>query len=162
MTIDTPLGAMVMVSSNAALLMLEFADSTARVERALRRRLGDAPLAAGDPLGVRAALGAYFAGDLHVIDRLPVDAGGTPFQRRVWSALRAIPVGTTTSYGRLAAALGQPTATRAVGLANGANPIAIVVPCHRVVGADGRLTGYGGGVERKRRLLAHEGVITDA
>ena len=158
MTIDTPLGAMIMVGSAAALHVLEFTDAATRVERALRRRFGDATFITGDPLGVRTVLAAYFAGDLQAIDRLPVDAGGTPFQRRVWSALRAIPVGTTTTYGRLAATLGRPAATRAVGLANGANPIAIVVPCHRVIGADGGLTGYGGGVARKRQLLAHEGV----
>ena len=81
-----------------------------------------------------------------------------PFQREVWAALRAIPVGATTSYGRLAAAIGRPKAVRAVGLANGSNPIGIVVPCHRVIGADASLTGYGGGLERKRWLLEHEGV----
>jgi methylated-DNA-[protein]-cysteine S-methyltransferase len=85
-----------------------------------------------------------------------VRTGGTDFQRRVWAALRHIPAGTTTTYGGLARVIGQPSASRAVGLANGANPIAIVVPCHRVIGADGTLTGYGGGIERKRFLLAHE------
>ena len=81
---------------------------------------------------------------------------GTPFQRRVWAALRDIPYGETVSYGELAAALGRPTASRAVGLANGKNPISIIVPCHRVVGADGSMTGYGGGLERKRWLLSFE------
>jgi len=87
---------------------------------------------------------------------VPVRAGGTPFQRVVWAALREIPPGRTTSYGQLAARLGRPGASRAVGLANGANPVAIAVPCHRVIGADGTLTGYGGGIERKRWLLEHE------
>ena len=105
---------------------------------------------------VSAALEAFFAGRLQAIDAVAVHTGGTAFQRRVWAALRAIPAGTTTTYGRLAAALGQPTASRAVGLANGANPVVIVVPCHRVIGADGTLTGYGGGIERKRWLLDHE------
>jgi methylated-DNA-[protein]-cysteine S-methyltransferase len=100
---------------------------------------------------------AYFAGDLSAIERLAVVTGGTDFQREVWAALRRIPAGRTLSYGALATQLGRPKAVRAVGLANGANPIGIVVPCHRVIGADGSLTGYGGGLERKRWLLAHEG-----
>lgn len=109
-----------------------------------------------DPAGCTTALRAYFQGDLDAIDGLPVAPAGTPFQREVWNALRAIPCGTTTSYGALASQLGRPQASRAVGLANGANPVAIVIPCHRVVGANGSLTGYGGGLERKRWLLAHE------
>jgi methylated-DNA-[protein]-cysteine S-methyltransferase len=108
------------------------------------------------PAEIVQALGAYFEGQLDALDRLPVAAGGTPFQRLVWSALRTIPAGTTTSYGRLAASIGRPGASRAVGLANGANPIGIVVPCHRVIGAAGQLTGYGGGLDRKRWLLEHE------
>jgi methylated-DNA-[protein]-cysteine S-methyltransferase len=93
---------------------------------------------------------------VRAIDAVDVRTGGTDFQRRVWAALRRIPAGTTTSYGRLAAAIGSPSACRAVGLANGANPIGIVVPCHRVIGADKTLTGYGGGIDRKRWLLDHE------
>ena len=104
----------------------------------------------------RALSAAYFKGDLTAIDGLKVANGGTDFQRAVWKALRAIPAGGTITYGALAARLGRPKAARAVGLANGANPIAIVVPCHRVVGADGSLTGYGGGMARKQWLLAHE------
>jgi methylated-DNA-[protein]-cysteine S-methyltransferase len=100
-------------------------------------------------------LAAYFAGELTEFD-LPLAARGTDFQSRVWAALRTIPYGRTTSYGELAAQLGNPGASRAVGLANGRNPIAIIVPCHRVIGADGRLTGYGGGLDRKRWLLDHE------
>jgi methylated-DNA-[protein]-cysteine S-methyltransferase len=95
---------------------------------------------------------------LTAIDSLPVKTGGTVFQRSVWAALRTIPTGKTTTYGRLAAGLSRPKAVRAVGMANGANPISIVVPCHRVIGADATLTGYGGGLERKRWLLQHEGV----
>ena len=102
------------------------------------------------------ALAAYFDGDLHAIDSLRVATGGTAFQRTVWRALRDIPTGHTISYGELARRLGKPAAVRAVGLANGANPIGVVVPCHRVIGADGALTGYGGGLERKRWLLNHE------
>jgi methylated-DNA-[protein]-cysteine S-methyltransferase len=98
----------------------------------------------------------YFAGDLAAIDELPVRTAGTPFQRDVWRALRAIPHGTTVSYAKLAEQVGRPNAVRAVGLANGSNPIGVVVPCHRVVGSNGSLTGYGGGIERKRWLLQHE------
>jgi methylated-DNA-[protein]-cysteine S-methyltransferase len=100
-------------------------------------------------------LQAYFAGRLTTFD-LPLTLAGTPFQRRVWSALRGIPYGTTVSYGKLADWIGQPTAARAVGLANGRNPIGIIVPCHRVVGSAGSLTGYGGGLDRKRYLLGLE------
>ncbi|MHB1862698.1 MAG: methylated-DNA--[protein]-cysteine S-methyltransferase [Gemmatimonadaceae bacterium] len=103
----------------------------------------------------RDQLNAYFDGTLTRFD-LPLAAEGTPFQRQVWDALRRIPFGSTMSYGALARALGRPTATRAVGAANGRNPISIVVPCHRVIGADGSLTGFGGGMERKRWLLEHE------
>ncbi|WP_327290732.1 methylated-DNA--[protein]-cysteine S-methyltransferase [Streptomyces sp. NBC_01198] len=100
-------------------------------------------------------LTAYFAGEATDFD-IDLSTTGTPFQRRVWAGLRDIPYGETVSYGELAAALGQPTASRAVGLANGRNPISIIVPCHRVVGADGSMTGYGGGLERKRWLLSFE------
>jgi methylated-DNA-[protein]-cysteine S-methyltransferase len=100
-------------------------------------------------------LRAYFAGELKQFD-LALETGGTPFQQRVWQALQSIPYGKTTTYGELASELGNPRAMRAVGLANGRNPISIIIPCHRVIGADGSLTGYGGGLSRKRWLLAHE------
>jgi methylated-DNA-[protein]-cysteine S-methyltransferase len=103
-------------------------------------------------------MAAYFGGDLAAIDALPVATGGTEFQRAVWDELRRIPCGGSISYSELARRIGRPAAIRAVGLANGANPIGIVVPCHRVIGANGTLTGYGGGIERKRWLLAHERV----
>ncbi len=102
------------------------------------------------------AMRDYFDGDVHVLDRLPVATAGTPFQKTVWKALRKIPAGETWSYGQLAKHIGDPTASRAVGLANGSNPIGIVVPCHRVIGANGTLTGYGGGLPRKKWLLEHE------
>jgi methylated-DNA-[protein]-cysteine S-methyltransferase len=108
------------------------------------------------PAAIRNAIDDYFAGDLDAIDAIAVRLHGTQFQRQVWTALRDIPVGTTISYKELATRIGRPTATRAVGLANGSNPVAIVVPCHRVIGANGTLTGYGGGLDRKRWLLAHE------
>ncbi|WP_416666490.1 methylated-DNA--[protein]-cysteine S-methyltransferase [Egbenema bharatensis] len=103
-------------------------------------------------------LSAYFAGTLTEFD-LPLQLQGTPFQQRVWAALQTIPYGSTLSYGELAQKIGQPKASRAVGLANGRNPVSIIVPCHRVIGANGKLTGYGGGVERKQWLLNHERVI---
>jgi methylated-DNA-[protein]-cysteine S-methyltransferase len=109
-----------------------------------------------NPHGLAEAISNYFAGDLGAIDALPVETGGTPFQQEVWRALRAIPCGSTTSYGELARSIGRPAAVRAVGLANGANPVAVVVPCHRVIGSNGSLTGYGGGIERKAWLLDHE------
>jgi methylated-DNA-[protein]-cysteine S-methyltransferase len=114
-----------------------------------------------DPAGAASALDRYFGGDLRALDALAVDTGGTPFQQRVWIALRAIPVGTAVSYSALARTIGMPRAVRAVAAANGANPVAIVIPCHRVIGADGSLTGYGGGLARKRWLLAHEGAPLD-
>ncbi len=106
---------------------------------------------------VTAQLDAYFAGELRDFE-LPVHGAGTPFQQKVWAALRTIPHGATISYAELAQRIGQPTASRAVGLANGRNPVSIIVPCHRVIGASGALTGYSGGIERKRWLLRHEGV----
>lgn len=120
-------------------------------------RHGPAADALGDRVddglpAAREQLAAYFAGELTAFD-LDLHVHGTPFQQRVWAALREIPYGATVTYGELAATIGQPTAVRAVGLANGRNPVSIVVPCHRVVGASGSLTGYGGGVERKRALL---------
>jgi methylated-DNA-[protein]-cysteine S-methyltransferase len=110
------------------------------------------------PRAVLAPLEAYFAGDLGALRAIPVATAGTAFQRAVWSALREIPPGTTLGYGALARRIGRPSAIRAVGAANGANPVSVVVPCHRLVGAGGALTGYGGGLARKRWLLAHEGV----
>ncbi len=157
---ETPVGEFVLVADEAGRLRAAgFAEAHARMERHLgvfadarRFRLE----AARNPGGLRDAMRAYFAGDLAVLDALPAEGVGTPFQQKVWRALRDIPCGETRSYGELARAIGQPAAVRAVGLANGANPVSIVVPCHRVIGADGTLTGYAGGLERKRWLLAHE------
>ena len=110
-----------------------------------------------NPLGITQKLAAYLEGDYQVIDDIPVNPGGTSFQQKVWEELRMIPQGQTWTYGELATALGKPTASRAVGMANSKNPIVIVIPCHRVIGASNTLTGYSGGVERKRWLLEHEG-----
>lgn len=135
---------------------LDFAGYEPRMLRLLKTHYGETTLAPGlAPASARHALDAYFNGDLTAIDEVPV---ATPFQRTVWAALRRIPPGTTTNYGVIAASIGRPSATRAVGLANGSNPIAIIVPCHRVIGADASLTGYADGPQRKRWLLEHEGL----
>ena len=157
--VPSPLGTLMVVCDEAGVLRaVDFHDDEARLRRVLDRHCEKGHvLAVGHvAAGVTDALAAFFAGQVHAIDALPVRTSGTEFQRRVWAALRRIPAGTTTSYGQLAAAIGNPGASRAVGLANGSNPIAIVVPCHRVIGADKTLTGYGGGIERKRWLLEHE------
>ncbi len=156
--IDSPIGPLHLVSDGRALCALEAGPPEARLLPLLRARFGEgvALRAAPDPLGLARRARAWLAGDLRAFDGVPVDGGGTPFQRKVWAALRLIPPGETTTYGALAAALGAPGAARAVGAACGRNPIAIAVPCHRVVGAGGGLTGYAGGLERKRWLLEHE------
>ena len=157
--IDSPIGAMLVVhDAQARLRALEFADCEPRLLELLRHHYGHCSLhdRPAPPIICR-ALADYFAGDIGAIDRIEVATAGTPFQRAVWAALRTIRAGTTASYGALARRLGRPRAVRAVGAANGANPISIVVPCHRVIGADASLTGYGGGLERKRWLLTHEG-----
>jgi methylated-DNA-[protein]-cysteine S-methyltransferase len=136
-----------------------FGESDAIILRQLRKDYGPHGFVltpARNPHGLTDAVARYFAGELRIIDDLPVATAGTPFQREVWQALRNIPCGATTSYGKLAATIGRPSAVRAVGLANGSNPIAVIVPCHRVIGSNGTLTGYGGGIERKRWLLNHE------
>jgi methylated-DNA-[protein]-cysteine S-methyltransferase len=151
----TPIGTIVLAVREARLCALGF--DRPYVERSLRSRFpADEIGATGEADRFVTMLGAYFDGDLAALDTVAIDLRGTAFQKRVWSALRKIPCGRTASYGDVAAAIGSPSAVRAVGAANGANPIAIVVPCHRVVGAYGNLTGYGGGIERKRWLLAHE------
>jgi O-6-methylguanine DNA methyltransferase len=158
--IPSPLGPLFAATDEQRrLCALEFADLEGRMTSLLSRQnqIGSYSLAKGTaPEEIVRALAAYFAGRLDAIDCLTVSTGGTDFQRLVWSALRRIPYGTTVSYGELAATIGRPAASRAVGLANGSNPIGIVVPCHRVIGSNGQLTGYGGGLERKRWLLDHE------
>ena len=155
---SSPVGALLLYARGGALCALAFADGRHEILPWLEKRFGRVDVRiADDPAGAASALDRYFAGDLRALDALTVDTGGTPFQQRVWTALRAIPVGTAVSYSALAQAIGAPNAVRAVAAANGANPVAIVIPCHRVIGADGSLTGYGGGLARKRWLLAHEG-----
>jgi len=145
---------------------LDFHDFEPRMRRLLRLHYGAEGYGftledRAAPVRIRRAISDYFLGDHRAIDSIPVATGGTSFQREVWAALRTIPTGTTLSYGALARQLGRPKSVRAVGLANGANPVAIVVPCHRVIGTDGSLTGYGGGISRKRWLLTHEGIALE-
>ena len=162
--LQTPIGtALLVTDADGALRALDWEDFESRMRELLRLQYGAPELqTAPAPDPIRAALEGYFAGDLDVLKTIKWRVAGTPFQRKVWTALRTIPAGTTTSYGALAAQLDMPKAVRAVGLANGSNPISIVVPCHRVIGANGSLTGYGGGLERKRWLLQHEGVVLKA
>jgi methylated-DNA-[protein]-cysteine S-methyltransferase len=160
--IETPIGEMViLVDRDGYLRALDWTDHEARMRRLLRVHYGDrielVETVWRVAHRVSHAIRRYFAGDLAAIDTVPVRTAGTTFQRHVWRALRTVPCRTTVSYTQLATRIGRPDAVRAVGSANGANPIGVVVPCHRVIGADGSLSGYGGGIERKAWLLAHEG-----
>ncbi|PYV87336.1 MAG: cysteine methyltransferase [Acidobacteria bacterium] len=158
-SIESRIGIILIVSDGENLCALDFEDCEDRMRALLRRRYGNFSLCrANDPQGLSSRIRAYFEGDHGVLDKILVSTGGTAFQRQVWNALRAIPAGSTISYGTLAERIGKPNAGRAVGLANSLNPVAIVVPCHRVIGARATLTGYAGGLQRKRWLLAHEGV----
>jgi len=157
---DTPTGRMVLITDPQGLVhALDWEDHHERSQRLLGRYYRNVTLAlreASQESAAKRAVLAYFDGRLDAIDRLQVATSGSDFQNQVWRALRQIPSGKTLSYGALAKEIGRPRAVRAVGLANGSNPIAIIVPCHRVIGADASLTGYGGGLPRKRWLLQHE------
>ncbi len=158
--IPSPVGEICVIARGDAIVTLDFSDCEERMQASLARRFGACSLTpARDPGGIRGRLAAYFGGAIDALDRVEVATGGTPFQETVWRALRHIRPGETSSYGDLAARLGRPGAARAVGLANGANPVALAIPCHRVIGADGTLTGYAGGLGRKRWLLEHEGAL---
>jgi methylated-DNA-[protein]-cysteine S-methyltransferase len=154
---------LLVTDEEGAVRALDFADHESRMRRLLRDHYGEYELnRRAAPKSVVRALDKYFDGEFTALDGVRTATGGTPFQRAVWRALRKIAPGNTKNYGEIAAELGNPKASRAVGAANGANPIAIVVPCHRVIGADGSLSGYGGGVPRKRWLLEHERADTRA
>jgi methylated-DNA-[protein]-cysteine S-methyltransferase len=157
--LPTPIGEALIVTDDAGYLRaFDWADREASMARLLRLHYGSlVPAAGAAPRTVKRLLRRYFDGEIECLGTIEWRTAGTRFQRRVWTALTTIAPGETLSYGALAAKLGCPKAVRAVGLANGANPISVVVPCHRVIGADGSLTGYGGGLERKRWLLSHEG-----
>jgi methylated-DNA-[protein]-cysteine S-methyltransferase len=158
--LKTPIGMALLVSDAEGMLRaLDWEDHEPRMRELLQRQYGPVQLkAARAAAATRAALAGYFEGDLDRLQTIKWRVAGTPFQRKVWNALPEIPAGTTMSYGVLAAKLGAPNAMRAVGHANGANPLSVVVPCHRLIGASGSLVKYGGGLERKRWLLKHEGV----
>jgi methylated-DNA-[protein]-cysteine S-methyltransferase len=165
-SLSTPIGQLIYIcdsegicDSQGALRMVDWSDHEARALRLLDIHYGKGGYTLTErhnPFDLTTRLAAYFAGDIHAIDDIPTATAGTAFQREVWRALRAIPAAETISYGQLAERIGRPRAVRAVGLANGANPVGVVVPCHRVIGANGSLTGYGGGLHRKEWLLAHE------
>ena len=155
--VPTPVGGLMLAVSERGLCALHFADREAPFRRSLEQRFPGHSTARGPRAdAVAARLREYLAGAVGVVDTLDVDTGGTPFQQEVWCALRDIPAGEPISYGELARRIGRPGAQRAVGAANGANPVSIVVPCHRVIASDGSLHGYGGGLDRKRWLLDHE------
>lgn len=157
--VASPIGEILLVVDSEQLCALDFADCSQRMMTLLERRYGPIHLTKKEnPYGYSELVRRYFAGDHHSLDAIPVSTGGTAFQQQVWTALRTIPVGETRTYGELAAQVGRPTAYRAVGATNSLNPVGIVLPCHRVIGANASLTGYAGGLERKQWLLQHEGL----
>jgi methylated-DNA-[protein]-cysteine S-methyltransferase len=155
---SSPIGRLIVAARDDRLCLVHFDSTETAARQTLARWYPDEPVElARDPGGTVAVLKSYFDGDVHALDGIEVEMNGTPFQLRVWGALRAVRAGTTASYMDIARQIRAPTAVRAVGAANGANPIPIVVPCHRIIGSTGGLTGYGGGLDRKRWLLRHEG-----
>ncbi len=159
-TYDSPIGALTLATRGGRVCLLHFGVDGAEIRRTLARWYGAEPIVERpDPAGAIGVLQAYFDGNVRALDEVPVEMNGTPFQKRVWEALRDVKAGTTAAYADIARAVSAPSAVRAVGAANGANPVAVIVPCHRIVGSNGSLTGYGGGLERKRWLLQHEGCL---
>ncbi|AML58658.1 Methylated-DNA--protein-cysteine methyltransferase [Serratia rubidaea] len=162
----TPVGELVLIADEQGQLRAvdwtDYYDKLIRLLNTHYRRDGFRLQEQRDPGGLSSLMQRYFAGELAVINDIPVMTAGSEFQRTVWQQLRRIPCGETITYGELAKRIGRPTASRAVGMANGSNPISIVVPCHRVIGSQGALTGYAGGVARKQWLLQHEGFLPKA
>ncbi|MBX2864261.1 MAG: methylated-DNA--[protein]-cysteine S-methyltransferase [Leptolyngbyaceae cyanobacterium MAG.088] len=165
--VSSAIGTILLVTDQEALVSLDYEGYEHRMMRLLTKRYGPFELVETSPnqhdcstleTDVINRIEAYLNGDLAAIDPIPANPGGTAFQAQVWHALRSIPAGSVMSYGALARKLGNAAAVRAVGTTNSLNPISIVLPCHRVIGANGNLTGYAGGLERKRWLLNHEGV----
>jgi methylated-DNA-[protein]-cysteine S-methyltransferase len=154
--IHTPLGKMVLLTHSDTVYSLDFADHGEETERKLQRRFPNLRHTKVNSTQIKKQIISYFEGDLNALVDIKVDPGGTPFQKKVWTALQNISVGETRSYKNIAFAIDCPSASRAVGTANSRNPIAIIIPCHRVIGSDGTLGGYAGGIERKRWLLSHE------
>jgi methylated-DNA-[protein]-cysteine S-methyltransferase len=158
--IATPIGKIQIVIADGKLCALDFEDYEARMQKLLARYQGEYRLVKSTGrTDIAKRIDAYFAGELTTLDAIEVETGGTEFQQKCWQALRDIAPGTTASYAEQAKRIGKPKAMRAVGMTNGRNPVAIVLPCHRVIGADGTLTGYGGGLWRKEWLLKHEGAL---
>lgn len=158
-TIESPVGRLTVAARGQLVCLVHFGAPSAAVRSTLASWYPDSVIEqAADPGGAVGALRRYFAGDLESLDELEVELNGTAFQKKVWLALRTVKAGSTMSYAQLAREVASPAAVRAVGAANGANPVAVVLPCHRIIGSNGSLTGYGGGLDRKRWLLDHEGV----
>lgn len=156
--VESPIGTLTLAANGTRLCLLHFGNDEQAVSAFLRRWYPDEPRGTETITAAAAVrLSSYFAGETTALDGIDVELKGTHFQRRVWEALRSVSAGTTASYAEIARRIGAPSAVRAVGAANGANPIAIVVPCHRIIGSSGSLTGYGGGLDRKQWLLRHEG-----
>ena len=155
----SPVGPLTIAERAGRVCLLHFGADGTDVDAYLQRWYPDDQRVRRPIASIRGVLQKYFAGDCRALDAVAVELNGTPFQRKVWDALRTIPAGSTLSYADLARRIGEPRAVRAVGAANGANPVAVIVPCHRVIGTNGTLTGYGGGLDRKQWLLAHEGVL---
>jgi methylated-DNA-[protein]-cysteine S-methyltransferase len=159
-TVPSPIGDLLVATLGDAVCAIAFEGGEVETEKYLARRYRECDQVPGRaPARVRKALEGYFEGDMAAFEGIEAAARGTAFQERVWGALREIPAGRTASYADIAHRIGQPSAVRAVGLANGQNPVPIIVPCHRVIGRDGSLTGFGGGLERKAWLLRHEGAL---
>jgi len=156
--VHTPIDALTLAAREGRLCLLHFGARETPVRATLQRWYpGESIERRRDPAGAATALAKYFSGQLDILDTIPVEFNGTAFQQRVWQALRMVRAGHTASYSEIARIIGTPSAVRAVGAANGANPVAVVVPCHRIIGSNGSLTGYGGGLRRKEWLLRHEG-----
>ena len=157
-TLPSPIGPLTAAERAGRVCLLHFGADGSDIDRTFERWYPGEPRTRQPLPATAGVLRRYFGGELSALDTVAVELNGTPFQKMVWQALRRIPCGSTISYGELARRIGTVAAVRAVGAANGANPVAVIVPCHRVIGADGSLTGYGGGLERKQWLLAHEGL----
>lgn len=158
-TLDSPIGPLTAAERAGRVCLLHFGADEPAIDQLFDRWYPGEPRARQPLPAVGSVLARYFAGEIGALDTIAVELNGTPFQKKAWQALRRIPPGTTISYADLAKRIGEPSAVRAVGSANGANPVAVIVPCHRVIGSNGTLTGYGGGLDRKQWLLAHEGVL---
>ena len=157
--VESPIGEIVLVGEEDALVSLDFGDCDERLQTLLERRYGAVNLTPREGTPAARAVIGYFEGELDALDSLAIAPHGMDFQQQVWRELRKVPAGRTVSYGELAGRIGAPQASRPVGMANARNPIALVVPCHRVIGSSGKLTGYAGGLDRKLWLLRHEGAM---